>query len=173
MKCLLGIIDPDTGAYEWGYEAQKGYFAQDHHELLNEEMTMLDWGRFHLSKFTDLEIRSMLGKMMFSDDDADKSVLSLSGGEAARLLLGKMMMDKPNILIMDAPTNHLDLEAIEGLGKSLKKFEGTVITVSHNRHFIHAMANRIIAITHKKVIDYKGNFKSYLDKYEDEFLLPG
>ncbi|WP_156790189.1 ATP-binding cassette domain-containing protein [Rickettsia helvetica] len=106
LKILMNKISADQGSYEWG-ESQISYFAQDHHELLNENISIIDWLKKQSEKETENTIRNTLGQVLFHSDEVNKNILSLSGGEGARLLLAKMMLEKSNILVLDEPTNHL------------------------------------------------------------------
>lgn len=170
LKILLGRIEPDNGSFEWGYEAQKSYFAQDHHELLNESMTANEWICEQCPTETTSSLRNYLGQVLFGQDDAHKNILQISGGEGARLLLAKIMVERGNCLILDEPTNHLDIEAKDALKDALIKFPGTLLMVTHDRDFASNIATRIIAVTHKKIIDYKGTYDEYLDKYGQDYF---
>ncbi|WP_255359853.1 ABC-F family ATP-binding cassette domain-containing protein [Wolbachia endosymbiont of Laodelphax striatellus] len=170
LKILMNKIEADQGSYEWGYEAQISYFAQDHHELLNENISILDWLKNYAEKETENTIRNILGQVLFRSDEVNKNILNLSGGEGARLLLAKMILEKSNILVLDEPTNHLDLESREALKKALVDFEGTVILVTHDRDFA-SLATRIIALSHKRnIIDFKGKYKEYVEKHGNDYL---
>ncbi len=129
----MNKISADQGSYEWGYESQISYFAQDHHELLNENISIIDWLKKQSEKETENTVRNTLGQVLFRSDE--ENILSLSSGEGARLLLAKMMLEKSNILVLDEPTNHLDIESREALKKSLIDFDGTVILVTHDRNY--------------------------------------
>ena len=164
LKILLGLVLQEQGTYEWGHETHIGYFSQDHHDTLNRSMSMLEWLTEQISNKPDLLIRKMLGQVLFSGNDAYKDILSLSGGEAARLLLANIMLQNHNILVLDEPTNHLDLETIEALAKALTNYTGTVILVSHNRHFVEKVANRIFFLsTTEKFIDFKGKYAEFAE----------
>ncbi|ABE04468.1 ABC-F family ATP-binding cassette domain-containing protein [Rickettsia bellii] len=170
LKILMNKIEADQGSYEWGYEAQISYFAQDHHELLNENISILDWLKNYAEKETENTVRNILGQVLFRSDEVNKNILNLSGGEGARLLLAKMILEKSNILVLDEPTNHLDLESREALKKALVDFEGTVILVTHDRDFA-SLATRIIALSHKRnIIDFKGKYKEYVEKHGNDYL---
>ncbi|HJD61962.1 MAG TPA: ATP-binding cassette domain-containing protein [Rickettsia endosymbiont of Columbicola hoogstraali] len=170
LKIVMNKIEADQGSYEWGYEVQISYFAQDHHELLNESISILDWLKNYAEKETENTIRNILGQVLFRSDEVNKNILNLSGGEGARLLLAKIILEKSNILILDEPTNHLDLESREALKKALVDFEGTVILVTHDRDFA-SLATRIIALSHKRnIIDFKGKYKEYVEKYGNDYL---
>ncbi len=170
LKIILGKLLADDGTYEWGYEAQISYFAQDHHELLNENITAFDW----LSRQTEKElvgkIRSVMGQMLFRQDEAHKNIMSLSGGEGARLLLAKIILEEGNVLILDEPTNHLDIEAKEALKKALIKYNGTLIMVTHDRDFAGGIGTRVIALSTKGLTDFKGKYSEYLERHRNDYL---
>ncbi|MDE8611096.1 ATP-binding cassette domain-containing protein [Rickettsia felis] len=171
LKILMNKISADQGSHEWGYESQISYFAQDHHELLNENISIIDWLKKQSEKETENTIRNTLGQVLFRSDEVIKNILSLSGGEGARLLLAKMMLEKSNILVLDEPTNHLDIESREALKKALIDFEGTVILVTHDRDFAKSIATRIIALSHRKnIVDFKGKYDDYIEKYGNDYL---
>jgi ATPase subunit of ABC transporter with duplicated ATPase domains len=170
LKIILGKLTADNGSYEWGYESQISYFAQDHHELLNESITAFDWLSKQAEKELTGKIRTVLGQVLFRQDEAYKNILSLSGGEGARLLLAKAMLEEGNILILDEPTNHLDIEAKEALKKALVKYNGTLIMVTHDRDFASSVATRIIALSTKGVTDFKGKYREYLEKFGSDYL---
>ncbi len=170
LKIILGLVEQDTGTVEWGYETQTAYFAQDHHETLKDNVSVMEWLSHEASSETSVKIRHMLGQVLFVKDEVEKSVLQISGGEAARLLLANIMLAKPNVLIMDEPTNHLDVETIEALGKALKAYQGTLLLVSHDRHFVNQVATRVIAITKKGIKDFKGSYMEYLKYYQEDYL---
>ncbi|MCC8369272.1 MAG: ATP-binding cassette domain-containing protein [Rickettsia endosymbiont of Oxypoda opaca] len=170
LKILLGKIQADHGSYEWGYEAQISYFAQDHHELLNENISILNWLTAQAEKETDRTIRSTLGQVLFRQEEVNKNILSLSGGEGARLLLAKIILEKSNILVLDEPTNHLDIEARNTLKEALVNYPGTLILVTHDRDFASHIATRVIAISYKSIIDFKGKYQEYLSKYNNDYL---
>ena len=107
-------------------------------------------------------IRSVLGRLLFNQDDIRKQAKVLSGGEKGRMLFGKLMLQKPNILVMDEPTNHLDMESIESLNMALEMYPGTLIFVSHDREFVSSLANRVLEITPEKIVDFGGNYEDYL-----------
>jgi ATPase subunit of ABC transporter with duplicated ATPase domains len=163
IKILLAKISDYQGEYEWGYETHISYFSQDHHDLLNTNITVLNWLQNQVSQVTEQQVRKTLGQVLFTKDNAEKDILSLSGGESARLLLAKMMLTPSNILILDEPTNHLDIEATEALVEALINYPGTLIFVSHDRHFIDKIANRILYITHYGLRDMKGKIADIFD----------
>lgn len=171
LKILLGRYEADTGEYNWGYESHIAYFAQDHHEELSQNKTVLEWltdERSH--EATSDTIRKALGQMLFTQDDVHKYIKNLSGGEAARLLFANILLQQNNVVILDEPTNHLDIETREALAHGLKEFEGSVIFVSHDRHFVSEIATRIIALTEKKAVDFHGGYEEYLKRFGDDYL---
>lgn len=163
LKALLGIINADEGQSEWGHETHISYFSQDHHDALNKHTSVLQWLSDEMPHCPSQQVRKILGQALFTKDEVEKDILSLSGGEAARLLLAKMMLEQANVLILDEPTNHLDLETTEALANALADYPGTVIVVSHNRHFISKFAARVIFVAKEKGIkDFKGTYNDYL-----------
>ncbi|MCI5052739.1 MAG: ATP-binding cassette domain-containing protein [Simkaniaceae bacterium] len=147
LKILVGDLEPDLGEFSWGYETHIGYFPQE--VKAEENISMLEWLAKETAEPSDLTLKSALGKMLFSGDDSYKRVDKLSGGELARLHMAKIALLKPNILVLDEPTNHLDLESREALGRALKAYDGTVITVSHDRHFLNLFTNEQLRLLEK------------------------
>jgi ATPase subunit of ABC transporter with duplicated ATPase domains len=171
LKILAGHLDADRGEVKWGHEARPGYFAQDHREILDDpEISALDWLWAVRPKETTAFVRGTLGRVLFSGDDVYKKVGMLSGGEAARLVFARLMAEQPNVLVLDEPTNHLDLEAIHALIRALQAFEGTVIFVSHDRHFVSELATRILEITPTGPNDFPGTYEEYLARCGDDHL---
>lgn len=168
IKILTGLVQSDEGQVILGHEVRMSYFSQDHHDLLNRSISVFHWLYEVVSGVTEQQIRRTLGQMLFVKDDVDKDILSLSGGEAARLLLAKIILESPNVLILDEPTNHMDLETIEALSKALAQYSGTVIFVSHNRYFIDKIAKRILYFDPQTgVRDYKGSYADFSQYYMD------
>ena len=166
IKILTGTVPYDEGTLTWGHEAHMSYFSQDHHELLNRSMSVLSWLNEVTTGSTEQQVRKVLGQMLFVKDDVEKDILSLSGGESARLLLAKVILESPNLLILDEPTNHMDLETIDALANALRSYTGTLIFVSHNRHFIDKIAKRIVYFEQNhQIIDYKGNYKNFVQQH--------
>jgi ATPase subunit of ABC transporter with duplicated ATPase domains len=154
--------DIDSGKVKWGHEAQIGYFAQDHTSTIEKGTTAADWLHQFDPKATKEDIRGVLGQMLFSGEEGLKPTDALSGGEAARLLFCRLMMQKPNFLIFDEPTNHLDLEAINALNQALQKYEGTVLLVTHDQELIDEVATRIWNFEDHKIQDFKGPYAEFL-----------
>lgn len=163
LKILVDQVKQDEGVLTAGAELRLSYFSQDHHELLNYSTSVLQWLTDAASYCNDQQIRRMLGRVLFTKDEVQKDILSLSGGEAARLLLAKVMLESPNVLILDEPTNHMDLETIEVLGKALADYAGTLIVVSHNRHFVEMFANKIFYFSKNRGVNiFNGSYKDFI-----------
>jgi ATPase subunit of ABC transporter with duplicated ATPase domains len=168
LKSILsekfGGIAVDSGTVKWSENADVGYMPQDTSECFPEDMTLLEWmGQWGKPGDDDQIIRGTLGRLLFSGNDIGKSVRVISGGEKGRMIWGKLMLQKHNILAMDEPTNHMDMESIESLQTSLEKYDGTVIFVSHDREFITGLATRILEIrTDGSVADFEGSYEEYL-----------
>ncbi|HZD49556.1 MAG TPA: ATP-binding cassette domain-containing protein, partial [Silvibacterium sp.] len=170
VKSLLSI-SPDhaekgftleAGTIKWGHEAQIGYFPQDHTGMIEHGLTVADWLHQWDPKATKEDIRGILGQMLFRGEEGLKPTAALSGGEAARLLFCKLMLQKPNVLIFDEPTNHLDLESINALNIALQRYEGTVLLVSHDHDLIDEVATRIWHFENGTIDDFKGPYEEYL-----------
>ena len=170
LKLLMNLTELDLGTIEWGYETKAAYFAQDHHDQLKDSQTVWEWINNVATGIPSSDLRNVLGRMLFKKDDVHKNILSLSGGEAARLLFANIMVSNANVLVLDEPTNHLDLETIDSLSDALNAYDGTVLVVSHNRSFVSAFANRIIAITEAGVLDYHGTYSEFCALYGLDYL---
>lgn len=143
LKTLVGELEPDSGFAKWSENANIGYYAQDHESEFAEDLTLFDWmSQWKQPSDDEQVVRGYLGRLLFSQDDIKKSVKVLSGGEKGRMLFGKLMMQRPNILVMDEPTNHMDMESIEALNMALEMYEGTLVFVSHDREFVSSLATR-------------------------------
>lgn len=163
LKTLVGDLEPDSGSVKWSENSKIGYYAQDHEYEFDETLNVFDWmSQWKSEKDDEQAVRGILGRLLFGQDDIKKKVKVLSGGEKGRMLFGKLMMHRPNILIMDEPTNHMDMESIESLNMALEMYEGTLIFVSHDREFVSSLATRIIEITPNKIVDFSGTYEDYL-----------
>ncbi len=164
LKMLSGVLLPDHGKVELGHQALRSYFPQNHEEIIDKRSTksLFDWLKETKSGIYDQEIRAILGKMLFAGDDAFKSVVALSGGETARLIIGGMILAEHNIIIMDEPNNHLDLEAVSALGWALEEYKGTAIVASHDRDLIDRFATKIIAFEDRSIVIFDGPLEEYL-----------
>ncbi len=170
LKTTLDITKPDKGKIVWGHNAKHSYFSQDHHDLVKGNYTAFEW-LSHITSISEIPVlRQALGQMLFSQDEVNKKISVLSGGEAARLMFANIILQKANILILDEPTNHLDLESRIALAEALKSFEGTVLSVTHDRGFISTFANRILFLHEKGVVDFQGNYEEFREKYNKFFI---
>lgn len=170
LKILTQHLPADSGTFKWGYETHVAYFAQDHHEQLEGDVTLLAWLTERAPALLRPRVRHYLGQMLFGGDDVHKKIAQLSGGEAARLLAAYWMMQEPNVLVMDEPTNHLDLESVDSLSEALIRFEGSVLFVSHDRDFVRKVATRIIVLTAKGFKDITASYDEYLDASGQDYL---
>lgn len=163
LRMLAGNLAPDSGIVERGHQCALAYFPQNHEEVIfkNSKTTLFDWLKNQKSGVYDQEIRSILGKMLFSGDDAFKPVCALSGGETARLIIGSMMLADHNVIVMDEPNNHLDLEAVSALGWALEEYKGTAIVASHDRDLIGRFAQKIIAFEDDGICIFDGTLEEY------------
>ena len=170
LKILMSEVPADDGAVEWSETVQIGYFAQDYHSQLDDSLTIWEWIQNHIVG-SEQEIRKVLGQVLFRGDDIHKKIGMLSGGESARLVMAKLILEKHNVLIFDEPTNHLDLESIDSLIEAIKKFPGAVLFVSHNRYFIDNITTRVLSLSEQYgVQNYLGNYQDYLDKFGQDYL---
>ena len=166
MQILAGEIEPDEGTVTWGQTTSQSYMSKDLNASFdNDELSILDWLRQFATKEQNDNtfLRGFLGKMLFSGDDIDKQIKVLSGGEKVRCILAKMMLERANVLLMDDPTNHLDLESITSLNDSMIDFKGSIIFTSHDHEYIQTIANHIIEVGPKGIVDR-------FDTTYDEFL---
>ncbi|MWV62154.1 ATP-binding cassette domain-containing protein [Helicobacter saguini] len=154
-KILSESMSPDSGVVKWGATIEMGYFPQDTSEIIKGDSSLYEWLRAFDKSIDSNEIRTSLGRMLFSGEEQEKSVGALSGGEKHRIMLSKLMILKNNFLILDEPTNHLDLEAIIALGEALYNYQGGIICVSHDRELIDSFANRIIELSEVDSIESK------------------
>lgn len=165
-EILNGRIQPDTGAFQWGVTTSQSYLPVDNSEFFENDLTLVDWLRQWSKTEEEREevfIRGFLGKMLFSGDEALKKSRVLSGGEKVRCMLSRMMMMRANVLMLNEPTNHLDLESITAFNNSLKNFKGTVIFTTHDHEFAQTVANRIVELTPNGAIDRYMTFDDYME----------
>ena len=163
LKILMGLEKPDDGYLRTGYNVEFGYYDQGQ-LLLDENETVLGEMKNAYHLYTDTEMRSLLGRFLFTGDDVFKQVRDLSGGEKAKLSLLKLMLSGANTLILDEPTNHLDIESKEVVEEALMEFEGTMLIVSHDRYLLNLIPDRILELTEHGLVEYKGKFDYYLEK---------
>ncbi|WP_062266422.1 ABC-F family ATPase [Endozoicomonas arenosclerae] len=165
LHTLAGKMAPKSGDIQWSENADIGYYAQNHSDDFDMDMNLYDWMSQWMNEGDDEQvIRGVLGRMLFSQSDIKKSVRVISGGEQGRMLFGKLIQQKPNVLLMDEPTNHMDMESIESLNLALENYPGTLIFVSHDRQFVSSLATRIIEITEDGIVDFHGTYDDYLRK---------
>lgn len=165
LKCLMSELTVNEGVIKWSENATIGYCPQDSSADFAEDKTLFEWlSQWRQPNQDDLFVRSILGRLLFTSDEVNKSVTVCSGGEKNRLMFGKLMMMDVNVLIMDEPTNHMDMEAIESLNKALAAFDGTLIFVSHDREFVSSLADHIIEIKDRQLHYFPGTFAEYTSK---------
>lgn len=164
MKIFMEEIKPTEGEVKWGATIENSYFPQDTADIIEGGGTLYDWLRAFDPKRDIAEIRNCLGRMLFNGEQQEKNVVSISGGEKHRMMLSKMMLESGNFLLLDEPSNHLDLEAIVALGEGLLEFKGNVICASHDRELLDAFASRIIDIhSDGTITDFKGSYEEYAE----------
>ena len=169
LRLIVGSEEPDEGIVRIGdHNVLPGYFEQNQAEALDLSKTVLDTIHDEVPDWKNEEVRTLLGRFLFSGDSAFKQVASLSGGEKARLALAKMLLQPANLLILDEPTNHLDIPAKEMLENALKNYDGTALIVSHDRYFVSQVANKIVEIRDGELRLYRGDYRYYLEKIEEE-----
>ena len=166
LRCIgaeLTGLQPDTGRVKWAENANVGYMPQDPTEEFASGEVLTDWiGQWTKEGDDDQAVRSILGRLLFGGDDVKKSVKVLSGGEKGRMMYGKLMLGRHNVMLLDEPTNHMDMESIESLNIALEKYTGTLIFVSHDREFVSSLANRVLEIKEDEIVDFRGNYEDYL-----------
>lgn len=164
FQLLAGEIQPDEGKIEWGITTSQSYFPKDNSEYFEGvDLSLIDWLRQFSSDQHEEYVRGFLGRMLFSGEEATKKAKVLSGGEKVRCMLSKMMLSNANVLLLDNPTDHLDLESITSLNKSLERFPGTILFTTHDHEFIQTIANKIIEITPKGILEKEMEYDDYLN----------
>ena len=164
LKLVAGAAEPDNGTVSRGPSVKMGYFAQHAMDILDGERTVLEWLEDSFPQAGQAPLRALAGCFGFSGDDVEKKCRVLSGGEKARLVMAKMLFDPPNLLVLDEPTNHLDLDTKEMLIKALSQYEGTMLFVSHDRHFLAALSNRVLELTPDGIHQYGGGYTEYVER---------
>jgi len=164
LKLLAAVLEPEAGERRLGHNVKHGYFAQHRAAMLNPQHTVLQEAQDTPQRVTEQAIRNVLGSFLFRGDDVFKPVTVLSGGEKSRLALVKLLLDPPNLLLMDEPTTHLDLASVDALIEALMQFEGTMIFISHDVHFIRALSNHVVRIEAGHLRHFPGGYQYYLDK---------
>ena len=167
FNIIMGEDTPDSGDFKWGVTTSKSYLPKNHNKYFDGvEYSLVDWLRQYSEEKSESFIRGFLGRMLFSGEEALKQAQVLSGGEKVRCMLSKLMLSNANVLVLDDPTNHLDLESITSVNKGLEKFPGVLIFNSHDQEMIQTLANRIIEITPNGIMDRKTTLDEYLDNKE-------
>ena len=168
LKLVAADAKPDSGTVTIGASVKLGYFAQHAMDVLTGDLTILQWLEERFPKAGQAPLRALSGAFGFTGDDVEKKCRVLSGGEKARLVMAAMLFDPPNFLVLDEPTNHLDLDTKEMLIKALSAYEGTMLFVSHDRHFLAALSNRVLELTPKGVHRYDGGYTEYVERTGQE-----
>jgi ATPase subunit of ABC transporter with duplicated ATPase domains len=168
LKLVAGATEPDEGSVAVGASVRMGYFAQHAMEMLDGDRTVFEWLEDSFPQAGQGSLRTLAGCFGFSGDDAEKKCRVLSGGEKARLVMAKMLYDPPNFLVLDEPTNHLDIATKEMLITALARYEGTMLFVSHDRHFLAALSNRVLELTPEGVHQYGGGYAEYVARTGQE-----
>ena len=164
FRILAGELEPDSGKVEWGVTTSQSYFPKDNSEYFeNVDLSLIDWLRQFSEDQHEEYVRGFLGRMLFSGEEARKKAKVLSGGEKVRCMLSKMMLSNANVLLLDNPTDHLDLESITSLNKALERFDGTILFTTHDHEFIQTIANKIIEITPKGILEKEMEYDDYLN----------
>ncbi|NGX56676.1 MAG: putative ABC transporter ATP-binding protein YbiT [Candidatus Anoxychlamydiales bacterium] len=166
LKMLANVLKPESGDVQIGHNVFLGYFPQEHSDIINKnsDLNVFDYLKSKKPDAYDQDIRGVLGKMLFGGDDAFKEVRSLSGGESARVIIASLMLTNPNVLILDEPNNHLDLEAVSALAWGIEEFKGTAIFASHDRNLVSKVANKIISFEKDQIHLFQGTLDEYLEK---------
>jgi ATPase subunit of ABC transporter with duplicated ATPase domains len=168
LKLVTGAAQPDNGVVALGGSVKLGYFAQHAMDLLDGEQTVFEALEGAFPQAGQGSLRALAGCFGFSGDDVEKRCRVLSGGEKARLVMAKMLYDPPNFLVLDEPTNHLDMATKEMLIGALSQYEGTMLFVSHDRHFLAALSNRVLELTGEGVRIYGGGYLEYVARTGQE-----
>src|SRR5438128_8106997 len=164
LKILAGVLTPQAGTRTLGHNAKAGYYSQYRVDMLNPKRAVLDEAFDTPQRLTEQFVRTLLGCFLFRGDDVFKKVSVLSGGEKSRLALVKLLLNPPNLLLMDEPTTHLDMASIEALIAALEQFAGTIVFISHDVYFIRALANHVVHVNAGQLTHYPGGYQYYLDK---------
>ena len=164
LKLLADVLQPQAGERRLGHNAKHGYFAQHRAAMLNRAHTVFQEALDTPQRITEQAVRNVLGSFLFRGDDVYKPVSVLSGGEKSRLALVKLLLNPPNLLLMDEPTTHLDLASVDALIEALKQYQGTLVFISHDVHFIRALANHVVRVEAGQLRHYGGGYQYYLDK---------
>lgn len=167
LKILSGELEADSGSYKWGVTITNSYFPKDNSSYFEgSSLNLIDWLRQYSDEKSESYLRGFLGRMLFSGEEALKNVSVLSGGEKVRCMLSKMMLSNSNVLLLDQPTNHLDLESITAVNNGLKDYKSVLLFTSHDHQFIQTIANRIIDIRPDSILDKMMDYDEFIEKYK-------
>jgi ATPase subunit of ABC transporter with duplicated ATPase domains len=162
FEILKGHEKPDHGTFEWGQTIVKAYLPLENEEFFKTDKTLIDWLAQYSEDTSELYLRGFLGKMLFSGEEANKKVTVISGGERVRCMIARMMIRNANVMLLDSPTNHLDLESIQAFNNTLIKFKGNILMSSHDHAFIQTVCNRVIEMGPKGMIDKQIEYDDYV-----------
>ena len=162
FEILKGHIKPDHGTFEWGQTIVKAYLPLENEEFFKKDITVIDWLAQYSEDTSELYLRGFLGKMLFSGEDIYKKVNVLSGGERVRCMIARMMIRNANVMLLDTPTNHLDLESIQAFNNTLIRFKGNILMSSHDHAFIQTVCNRVIEIGPKGMVDKQMEYDDFV-----------
>jgi len=165
LEVIAGTQQPDGGSVDWAASVRRSFLPKDYNHLFEADLSIIDWLRQYSEDQDEGFIRQFLGRMLFTGEESRKSVTVLSGGEKVRCMLARLMLEDAQCLILDGPTNHLDLESIISLNNALVKRKGTLIFASHDVELITSLADRVIEITEDRVIDHQFGYEEYLRRH--------
>ncbi|MCC6138699.1 MAG: ABC-F family ATP-binding cassette domain-containing protein [Bdellovibrionaceae bacterium] len=166
MKIVTGQTEPTSGTYKVGPSIEIGYFSQNSLDILNANSTIFEEVQSYMPTASVGFVRTLLGSLLFSGDDVDKKIKVLSGGEKSRVVLATILAKPVNFLVLDEPTNHLDIKSREMIMDALKRFDGTIMMVSHDRYFLRALTTRVFALAKNKLVTFDGTYDEYLERAE-------
>ena len=172
LQLLAEQLSPDSGAVQWGASVTRGYFPKDHNEYFHVDLNLVDWLRQYSEDQSEGFVRTFLGRMLFVGEESKKHSSVLSGGEKVRCMIARLMLENPQCMILDGPTNHLDLESIHALNNALIKYTGTLIFASHDVEFIQTLADRVVELTPQGIIDRPICYDDYLAERAKVLGLP-
>ena len=165
LAIIAGAMEPDKGTVKWGGSVKHSYFPKDHNDYFHGvDLNLIDWLRQYSEEQKEEFIRTFLGRMLFTGEESKKMAKVLSGGEKVRCMLSKLMLEEPQAMVLDGPTNHLDLESITSLNRALTKYEGTLLFASHDVEFIASLADRVVELGPDKYVDRPINYNDYLNE---------
>ena len=162
FEILKGHEKPDHGSFAWGQTIVKAYLPLENEKFFEKDINLIDWLSQYSGDTSELYLRGFLGKMLFSGEDIYKKVNILSGGEKVRCMIARMMIRNANVMLLDTPTNHLDLESIQAFNNTLIRFKGNILMSSHDHAFIQTVCNRVIEIAHKGMIDKQMEYDDFI-----------